>query len=367
MVTAQELMAQVNNTLKTSAVRMGSDPQYKVSYIPTGVMPIDQLLGGGLPRGRMVECYGDFSTLKSFIGLQAIAGVQRAGGTAALIDTEHTFDPAWAASLGVDTDNLILWPDRTKINPDSPPTGEMAMDVAQTLAYGGLDILVFDSIAAVLPQSEHEKRLSGEKTQPGRLAQLMSKALRKLTTANSKTAFFWVNQTRMDIGITFGNPEQPTGGRAMAYYASMRLKVRKAGVITHNEQKWDGEKMVDSKVTDGQKFVASLEKSKLSKPTGQEHFIWSLVNNSIDEEGYLIARGLELGIITYKGAAWQFAEHKAHGKDKFKELVVTDAKVRTQLEKAVLTPSKAVATTASTSPGNRPLPKKRVVRAKPAS
>ncbi len=346
---AKELMAEINATLKGPVLKMGSDLDLKVEYLPTSVLPIDILLQGGIPRGRFVEFYGDYSTLKSYVGLKAIATTQASGGVCALIDTEHSYDPGWAATLGVDTDTLII---------QQPETGELAMDTAEALIRGKCDLIIFDSIAATLPQTERNKRLHDESVQPARQAQLMSLAMRKLTAANSKTAMVWINQTRLNVGVTFGNPESLPGGRAMPYYASYRINMKKVGKVTRDVQTWDGEKMVATKEQIGQKFKAVVEKSKLSKPFRDVYFTWDYETGEIDEVGFLIALGLESGVITQNGAAWAFDGTTTRGREKFKEMVMTTPEVQQAIRAAVLP---------SISPGSPDPVKKRAGRPKKVS
>lgn len=324
---AQELLAEINAALKGDVVKLGSDMNLKVEYLPTSVLPIDILLQGGIPRGRFVEFYGDYSTLKSYVGLKAIATTQASGGVCALIDTEHSYDPSWAATLGVNTDDLII---------QQPETGELAMDTAEALIRGKIDLIVFDSIAATLPQTERNKRLHDESVQPARQAQLMSLAMRKLTAANSKTAMVWINQTRLNVGVTFGNPESLPGGRAMPYYASYRINMKKVGKVTRDVQSWDGEKMVASKEQIGQKFKAIVEKSKLSKPFRDVYFTWDYETGEVDEVGFLIALGLESGVITQKGAAWTFDGQNYRGRENFKTTVESDPAMIERMKAMVL-------------------------------
>lgn len=348
-VRAKELMAEINATLKGPVLKLGSDLDLKVEYLPTGILPIDILLQGGIPKGRFVEFYGDYSTLKSYVGLKAVANTQANGGVCALIDTEHSYDPAWAATLGVDTDSLII---------QQPETGELAMDTAEALIRGKCDLIIFDSIAATLPQTERNKRLHDESVQPARQAMLMSLAMRKLTAANTKTAMVWINQTRLNVGVTFGNPESLPGGRAMPYYASYRINMKKVGKITRDVQTWDGEKMVATKEQIGQKFKAVVEKSKLSKPFRDVYFTWDYETGEVDEVGFLIALGLESGAITQNGASWAFNGTTVRGREKFKEAVMTDPTMQEAIRAAVLP---------SISPGSPEAPKKRVGRPKKES
>lgn len=334
---AKEIMDQINATLKTSALKLASDESLKVTYIQTGLLPFDILLQGGLPRGRFVECYGDFSTIKSYVGLCAIKQVQQEGGVAALIDTENAFDPSWAQEVGVDLSELILWPNR---GDGQVHTGEEAIDHAQALVMSGVDLIVFDSVAATLPQDEAEKRLHGEKIQPGRLAFLMSRACARLTASNNKTCIFWINQTRLNIGITFGSPEAIPGGKALGFYSSLRIRIRKVGKITKDIQFWNGEKLTAGKAQIGQKYQATVEKSKLSKPFREIWFDWSLTDGSLDEVGFIIGQAIELGIVkppAKGGSTYTYKTNKVAGREKFLKWVVNNPKVLKEIKTKVMT------------------------------
>lgn len=307
---AQALANLVNGALGKETVSFASKKEnLKVTYTSTGLLPFDVLLGGGIPRGRYVEIIGDYSTLKSYLGLCAIREVQKAGGVAAIIDTEHAFDPEWAESIGVDLDSLIV---------ERPETGELALDIMEALVRGKIDFIVVDSIAATLPADEQSKRMHGEKIQPGRLAALMSQGLRKITAANESTSILWINQTRLKIGVTFGSPQSVPGGKAMPYYASLRVEVKKVGKETRNVQQYDGEKWISGKEQTGQKFRAEILKSKLSRPFRDGYFTWNLETNQIDLPSYLVAQGLELGLVNQKGNTWTYGTLKAVGREKFR-------------------------------------------------
>jgi protein RecA len=232
------MMEHVNSIMGKGTMMMGSDPSLVVKYTPTGCLPIDDIFQGGIPIGRFTEIYGDYSTLKSYIGLSAIAECQDAGGVAALIDTEGAFDPDWARSIGVNTDELLL---------PTSDTGEEAIDKTQLLISQGIDLVVWDSIAATLPKAEEKTPMSGKHTtQPARQAAMMSEALRKLQSTinqNNKTAVLCINQTRSKVGIVFGSPESIPGGRSLPFYASYRLAIRKVGKIVEKYDMWDGETM----------------------------------------------------------------------------------------------------------------------------
>lgn len=326
---AQELMAEINKALGAGTVMLGSDKSLEVEYIPTGIFPIDHLLGGGIPKGRFTELFGAYSTLKSYIGLSTIAQCQAQGGVCALVDTEHAYDPEWAQGLGVDTEALIY---------QSPETGEEAIDVSEVLIRNGVDLIVWDSVAATVPQAESVKRMSKESVQPARLAALMSTGLRKLTAANSHTAVLFINQTRVNVGVMFGDPEVVAGGKALPYYASYRVALRKAGKVKDSEDGFDeeGKKAKLNKVT-GIKIKATLEKSKLSAPSTEALFTFDLTNGRVDEIGYLIAGGLNSGIIQHEGRSWWVSEEeKTVGLEKFRGWLTENETVQKQIREALL-------------------------------
>lgn len=320
---AQALLDAVNGALGKGTVSFARDKAYEVKYTSTGLLPFDILLQGGMPSGRFVELIGDYSTLKSFLGLCAIREIQKAGGTAAIIDTEHAFTPDWAERIGVDLSTLIV---------ERPETGEMALDLMEVMVRAGIDLIVVDSIAATLPADEQAKRFHGEKTQPGRLAALMSKGLRKLTAANDHTSILWINQTRINIGVTFGSNQAVPGGKAMPYYASYRVEVKKVGKNMVDIDQHDGEKWVKGKSQVGQKFKATILKSKLSKPFQDIWFTWDLSKGEIDMPTFLISQGLELDLIGLKGNTWTYGDHKAVGREKFRTLVSGDPHILASLE-----------------------------------
>ncbi|UVF61500.1 RecA-like DNA recombinase [Gordonia phage DalanDe] len=336
-----------------------------MTYTSTGILPFDILWGGGIPRGRFIEIYGDYSTLKSYVGIMSIASYQRAGMTAAVIDTEHSFDDQWARSCGVNTDDLII---------QRPATGELAMDTLEALIRGGVDLVVFDSVAAMTPQAEQTKRLHNESIQPARIAMLMSAALRRLTTANTDTSVIWINQMRVNIGITFGSNEALPGGKALPYYSSYRTHCRKVGKLTRPRKAFDGEAWVNTKDIIGQKFKVELTKSKLSAPFREQFFTWSLETGSLDLVGYLIAQGIETGKVSQKGNTWQFASVKAVGRENFRKKLEADEEATLDLENEIRSHydipkvQRATATTRTTSKarsnsrGSRAPAKKKVGR-----
>lgn len=301
---AEDLMKEINAQFGSGTIQKASDPYFKVTYLPTGIAPIDDLLQGGLPYGRFVEIFGDYSTLKSYIGYKAIAEAQKRGQLAALIDTEHSFDSEWAAQCGVDIDSLLI---------KRPENGEEAMDVAEILIRGKVDLIVFDSVAAALPKAEQEKSLSKDKVQPARLAQLMSLAMRKLTAANAKTAVLWINQTRINVGVMFGSNEAVPGGKSLPFYASYRIAVRKSGSLFKDVERYqmkDGKPTrVKQKQKVGQLITATVEKSKLSAPHESIQFTFDFQTASVDDWQYLANKALSLGVLAMdRGKWWEVAD-----------------------------------------------------------
>lgn len=311
----QQLMSSVNSILGKGTLTTASDPFFNVTYLRTGIAPIDDLLQGGIPFGRFVEIFGDYSTLKSYIGLCAIRECQQMGKLAALIDTEHAFDPKWAKEIGVNLEDLII---------KRPANGEEAIDIAEILIRGGVDLIVFDSVAAALPKSEENTQLSGDKNiQPARLAQLMSLAMRKLTAANTKTAVLWINQTRINVGVMFGSNESVPGGKALPYYASYRISLRKAAkvfedtyvTVIGDENRPTKKKF---KLTVAQQIRATVEKSKLNAPHRDVMFNFDFRMGMVDDWWYLATKCLDTGALTYERKMWWITEekkpHKHHGR-----------------------------------------------------
>lgn len=330
----EDVRREINAALGKESLHMASDKKFEVEYLSTGLLPIDILFHGGVPRGRFVEVYGDYSTLKSFIGYMLIATTQARGELCGLVDTEHSFDPVWAAVLGVKVKDLII---------ERPKTGEEAIDAMQVMvATHDIALIVWDSVAATLPQDEAGKRMDGEQIQPARLAALMSAGLRKINATNDKTAIFCINQTRLSIGVTFGNPESIPGGKALPFYASYRCNIRKAGMISREEKGgWErtstnGLKRVVKKVGVAQKLRVEMTKSKLSRPFAQVMMQFDLERGVLDIEEFLIIRGLENGMIKNNGSGtWTIGKHSIRGNDKFREFVIANPEVLAPVETMV--------------------------------
>lgn len=328
---AQDIAAQINKTLGTEAIMLGSDERLVVEYLPTGVLPFDWLIGGGLPRGRFIEVYGDYSTLKSYIAYKAMASVIEAGGTAAVIDTERAWDPYWAEALGMDTDRAIV----TRVE-----TGEQAIAAADIAIRNGVDLLVWDSIAATLPMAEHEKAPT-EDRQPARQALMMSRGLRRLTAANSRTAVLAINQTRVNVGMTFGSPVITPGGKSMPFYASQRVQLIRAGKVTYDKKQYVIDKDETTKVTTGFKIKAVLQKSKLSKPFSETWFLFDLADAEVDDVGWLITMGLEIGTVTRPSKTkWEISDlgFSVNGRQNFYDAVRDDQEAIDYLYQQVMEP-----------------------------
>ncbi len=272
-----------------SIMRMGesANQKFDISVISTGCLPLDLALGvGGLPRGRIIEIYGPEASGKTTICLSVIAESQKTGGVAAFIDAEHALDPIWAERLGVKLDELLI---------SQPDTGEQALEIAESLIRsGGVDVLVIDSVAALVPRAEIEGEMGD--SMMGLHARLMSQALRKLTGAisKSKTVVIFTNQLRQKIGVMFGNPETTTGGLALKFYASVRIDSRKIETLK------DGDRVI------GSRHRAKIVKNKVSSPFRIAEF--DVMSDGISREGAIIDVGTELGVIQKSGAFYRYGE-----------------------------------------------------------
>jgi len=302
---------------KGSIMRLGSkDVLVPVNVIPTGCLSIDAALGvGGLPRGRVIEIYGPESGGKTTLTLQVIAEAQKLGGQAAFIDAEHALDPSYARRLGVDVDNLLV---------SQPDHGEQALEIAEALIRsGGVDVVVIDSVAALVPKAE----LEGDMGDPsmGLQARLMSQALRKLTAivSKSRTCLIFINQIREKIGVMFGNPETTTGGRALKFYASMRVDIRRIQAIK------EGDRVVGSRTR------AKVVKNKVAAPFREAEFD-ILYGEGISREGDLIDLGVDKGILEKSGTWISYAgERMGQGRENARVFLREHKDIRDKLETAL--------------------------------
>jgi len=287
-----------------------------IEAIPTGAISFDLALGiGGFPRGRVVEIYGPEATGKTTLALHVIAEAQKRGGQAAFIDAEHALSPAYAASIGIDVDNLLI---------SQPDYGEQALEIAEVLVRSGaVDVVVVDSVAALVPKAELEGEMGD--AHMGLQARLMSQALRKLTAivARSKTCFIFINQLREKIGVFIGNPETTTGGRALKFYASMRIDVRKLAVLK------EGDSVI------GSRAKVKIVKNKMAPPFREAQFD-IIFGEGISKEGDLVDIGFETGILEKTGTWYSYkGERLGQGRDNVKKLFKENAALAGKVEAEV--------------------------------
>jgi recombination protein RecA len=310
-------LAQIDRQFgKGSVMRLGSDERAPVEVIPTGSIALDSALGiGGLPRGRIVEIYGPESSGKTTVTLHAIANAQRNGGVAAFIDAEHALDPEYAKALGVDIDALLV---------SQPDTGEQALEIADMLIRSGaIDLIVIDSVAALVPRAEIEGEMGDSHV--GLQARLMSQALRKLTGALSttNTTMIFINQLREKIGVFFGSPETTAGGKALKFYASVRLDIRRIETLK------DGQDAV------GNRTRVKVVKNKMAAPFKQAEFD-ILYGAGISREGSLIDFGVEHEIVKKSGAWYTYeGDQLGQGKENSRNYLINNPKVAEEIEKKI--------------------------------
>ncbi|WP_179422341.1 recombinase RecA [Pedococcus badiiscoriae] len=311
------VMGQIEKSFGKGAVmRLGDDVRPPIDVIPTGSISLDVALGiGGLPRGRVVEIYGPESSGKTTVALHAVASAQRAGGIAAFIDAEHALDPDYAKKLGVDTDALLV---------SQPDTGEQALEIADMLIRSGaIDIIVIDSVAALVPRAEIEGEMGDSHV--GLQARLMSQALRKLTGAlnNTGTTAIFINQLREKIGVMFGSPETTTGGKALKFYASVRLDVRRIETLK------DGSEPV------GNRTRVKVVKNKVAPPFKQAEFD-ILYGQGISREGGLIDMGVEQGFVRKAGAWYTYeGDQLGQGKENARQFLKDNPDLGNEIEKKI--------------------------------
>lgn len=287
-----------------------------VEAIPTGSLPLDIAIGiGGIPRGRVIEIYGPESSGKTTLSLQVVANAQKMGGVAAFIDAEHAMDPVYAKKLGVDTENLLI---------SQPDSGEQALEITETLVRSGaVDIIVIDSVAALVPRSEIEGEMGDQ--QMGMQARLMSQALRKLTgtIAKSNTSLIFINQLRQKIGVMFGNPETTPGGLALKFYSSLRLDIRRVESIKNGDQ------------VVGNRVRVKVVKNKVAPPFRQAEFEM-LYGEGVSREGCLLDIGVDAGILEKAGSWFLWKEERlGQGRDNARQYLKEHADIANKLEKVL--------------------------------
>ncbi|MBO6006911.1 MAG: recombinase RecA [Aeriscardovia sp.] len=311
-------LSQVEKSFGKGAVmRLGDRPQLDVKAISTGSLPLDLALGvGGLPRGRVIEIYGPESSGKTTLALEAIANAQKAGGQAAFIDAEHAIDPEYARNLGVDIDSLVV---------AQPDSGEQALDIADMLIRSGaLDIIVIDSVAALVPKAEIDGDMGDSHV--GLQARLMSQALRKLTSVLDKTGTtaIFINQLREKIGVMFGNPETTTGGNALKYYSSVRLDIRRIETLKNSS----GNPM-------GNRVRVKVAKNKVAPPFRTAEFD-ILYGKGISQEGSVLDMGVEKGIVTKSGSWFTYqGQQLGQGKENARSFLESHKELTSQIEEEI--------------------------------
>ena len=302
---------------KGAVMRLGENTGMNVECIKTGSLTLDIALGvGGIPKGRIVEIYGPESSGKTTVALHCVAEAQKAGGTAAFIDVEHALDPVYAGNLGVDIDSLLV---------SQPDSGEQALEIAEALVRSGaVDIIVIDSVAALVTRAEIDGEMGDNHV--GQLARLMSQALRKLTGALSKTncAAIFINQLREKIGVMYGNPETTTGGRALKFYSSVRIDVRKGEPIK------DGSELI------GTHTRAKIVKNKVAPPFKTAEFD-IMYGTGISHIGEIIDVGVDMGIIKKSGAWFYYGETRlGQGRDNVKKLFEDNKELADEIEAKIM-------------------------------
>ena len=303
---------------KGSIMRLGEEGALvkDVPVIPTGSLSLDLALGtGGIPRGRVIEIYGPESSGKTTLALHVVAEAQRMGGSAAFIDAEHALDVIYARKLGVKTDELLI---------SQPDSGEQALEICEVLVRSGaLDVLVIDSVAALVPRAEIEGDMGD--SHMGLQARLMSQALRKLTGSinRSRTAVIFINQIRMKIGVMFGNPETTTGGNALKFYATMRMDIRRIGAIKEGDQ------------VKGNRTRVKIVKNKMAPPFREVEFD-IMFGEGISREGDLLDLGVENGVIEKSGAWFSYKKDRlGQGRENVKTFLRENADMCTEIERVI--------------------------------
>jgi len=314
----------IENTLKAiktkfgdeAIMKLGDRPRVDVDAVPTGSIGLDWALGiGGLPRGRIIEIFGPESSGKTTLSLHVIAEAQKKGGVCAFIDAEHAMDPEYAKRLGVNTAELLI---------SQPDTGEQSLEIVESLVRSGkIDVIVIDSVAALTPKDEIEGDMG--QSHVGKQARLMSQALRKLTAivARSKTIVIFINQIRMQIGVMFGNPETTPGGKALKFYTSVRLDIRRIAQIKKGDEVMGGRVRV------------KVVKNKVAAPFKSTEFDL-MYNEGISREGEILALGESLGVVDKSGSSYGFGEHKlGRGYDATRTYLRENKKVANEILKEI--------------------------------
>jgi len=320
----REIGASIDDTIKSiqtkfgegAIMKLGDQPKVSIDAIPTGSIGLDAALGiGGIPKGRVIEIFGPESSGKTTLALHIVAEAQKKGGICAFVDAEHALDPEYAKKLGVKTGELLI---------SQPDTGEQALEITESLVRSGkIDVIVIDSVAALTPKDEIEGEMGAHHV--GKQARLMSQALRKLTAlvAKSGTAVIFINQIRMQIGVMFGNPETTPGGKALKFYTSVRLDVRRIAQIKK------GDEVIGGRVR------VKVVKNKVAAPFKQTEFDL-LYNEGISKEGEILGLGEKFDVISKAGASYSFGEVKmGRGYDAARNFLKENTKIKNEILKEI--------------------------------
>ena len=315
-------MAQITKQFGDGSImKLGETPKMDVELLPSGSLALDLALGGGWPKGRIIEIYGPESSGKTTLALHAIAEIQKQGGQAAFIDAEHALDPAYAKKIGVDTANLLI---------SQPDSGEQALEICETLVRSNaVDLIVVDSVAALVPQAEIDGDMGD--AQMGLQARLMSQAMRKLTgiISKSRATVIFINQIRMKIGVMFGNPETTTGGNALKFYASVRVDIRRIGQIK------DGDNIA------GNRTKIKVVKNKIAAPFRTAEFD-IMYNEGVSKTGDVLDLGVQYGVLEKAGAFIKYnGETLGQGREAVKKLFKEKPELMAEIEKQVRERAKA--------------------------
>lgn len=325
---AARIAHELNTALDTD-VRLGSDPYFEIVRIPTGSLVIDRITGGGFALGRHVELFGDESSCKSYIVYKTMALSQERGNLCALVDPEHSFDSAWFDKLGGRSDELLL---------HQPDNAEDAIAVMMMLAKhaesGDIEVIGIDSVSSLVPGEEVDKDPREEPRIAGQ-ARMMSRALRRITVVNKKTLFLWINQERTNVGIKFGNPKTTSGGKALRFYATTRIELRKDAAVRSKRSIARSGKLVERDIIIGRWIQARAEKEKSTRPHREGSFIFDTEHGEIDEGSEILQLGLEDRLITRSGNKFRYLdiENKEYSglEGKFKKYLKEDEDLRDEI------------------------------------
>ena len=324
----QDALSQIKKKYGEGAIlQMGDTSSMHIERFPTGSIGLDIALGGGMPKGRIVEIYGPESSGKTTLALHSVAQVQRSGGRAAFIDAEHALDIQYAKKIGVDVDTLLV---------SQPDSGEQALEIVETLVRSAaVDIIVVDSVAALTPQAEIDGSMGD--AHMGLQARLMSQALRKLTSIVGKTncTVIFINQLRMKIGVMFGNPETTAGGNALKFYCSLRLDVRRIDKIVEKGSKEEGAPAAAGDEVIGSRTRVKVVKNKVAPPFRQAEFD-VIYASGISKEGEILDLGVKYAVLEKSGAFFRFGEETiGQGREQAKMFLVQNPKIASSVEKAI--------------------------------